>query len=114
MAAVEVMLTATDLLQVFVGDFFTWEHDQVQDWDLGFDYTLLCALHPSQRGNWAAAWARYLGQPGARLACLAFPLNSDRETGPPWPLTVQLYRDLLEAQGGLARQQSVCAFATLG
>ena len=25
-----------------------------------YDYTFMCALHPDMRGDWAAAWARYI------------------------------------------------------
>lgn len=86
-------------LQVFVGDFFKWQHESVPSWDVGYDYTFMCALHPTMRPDWAAAWARYLAQPGSQLVCLAFPLNSDSETGPPWAVTVQQYKDLLRPHG---------------
>jgi hypothetical protein len=64
---------------------------------VGFDYTFLCALHPSMRADWASAWARALA-PGAALVTLIFPVD-EREGGPPWAVTPQLYKDLLLPQG---------------
>ncbi|EFN58584.1 hypothetical protein CHLNCDRAFT_140753 [Chlorella variabilis] len=91
--------------QVFVGDFFKWQHESVPSWDVGYDYTFMCALHPTMRPDWAAAWARYLAQPGSQLVCLAFPLNSDSETGPPWAVTVQQYKDLLRPHGFVCERE---------
>lgn len=56
------------------------------------------ALHPGMRADWAASWARLL-RPGATLACLAFPIDPERGTGPPWPVTPQQYKDLLLPAG---------------
>lgn len=52
------------------------------------------------RRDWAAAWARAL-RPGAELVCLAFPIGGKDgvETGPPWPVQPQQYKDLLLPQG---------------
>ena len=71
----------------------------------GYDYTFMCALHPDMRPDWAAAWARFL-KPGGTLACLVFPVDSERQTGPPWPVTPEIYEDLLSKHGGLARSVS--------
>ena len=68
----------------------------------------LCALHPSMRARWAPAWARLL-RPGGELVTLMFPLPpaagdggaAAPEAGPPWPLTPQLYRDLLLNSGAM-------------
>ena len=76
----------------------------------------LCALHPSMRAGWAPAWARLL-KPGGELITLMFPLplapgtaadtagggegGETKEEGPPWPLTPQLYRELLLPNGAL-------------
>jgi hypothetical protein len=50
------------------------------------------------RQDWAAGWARYL-QPGANLVCLAFPIDPERQTGPPWPVDVATYKQLLLPHG---------------
>ena len=54
------------------------------------------------RQDWAAGWARHL-QPGAKLVCLAFPIDPERQTGPPWPVDVATYKQLLlpHGEGGL-------------
>lgn len=77
------------------GDFFKWQSEA--PFEGGYDYTFFCALHPTMRQDWAAAWARHL-KPDALLVCLAFPLNHTQE-GPPWPVTVDDYKKLLLPQG---------------
>ncbi|ORZ17892.1 S-adenosyl-L-methionine-dependent methyltransferase [Absidia repens] len=55
---------------------------------LGYDYTMLCALPPILREDWAARYAEII-KPGGVLICLMFPLV-EKEGGPPYALTVQL------------------------
>lgn len=91
--------------QVYAGDFFKWQHHSTSSWDVGFDYTFMCALHPDMRSNWAAAWARHLG-PGGLLICLAFPVvPDDGQQGPPWPVSVELYKQLLLPQGFVCERE---------
>ncbi|GBF87306.1 thiol methyltransferase [Raphidocelis subcapitata] len=82
------------------GDFFTYSDDVVPAFDAGYDYTMLCALHPSMRPAWAAAWARLL-RPGGHLVTMVYPVDSSLESrpGPPWPVTPGLYKDLLLPAG---------------
>ena len=62
------------------------------------------------RARWAPAWARLI-RPGGELVTLMFPLPpadggaAMPDTGPPWPLTPELYRDLLlnSGAGNLSR-----------
>ena len=77
------------------GDFFSYA-DPGGAFDLGYDYTFLCALHPSMRKDWATAWGKHL-KPGGELITLIFPVDPSREgvEGPPWPVTPELYKDLL-------------------
>lgn len=60
----------------------------------------LCAMHPNQRRDWAATWAKLI-QPGGILATLIFPVDPSRDpdVGPPFPLTPDLYRQLLPPAG---------------
>ncbi|KAL4790419.1 S-adenosyl-L-methionine-dependent methyltransferase [Aspergillus venezuelensis] len=52
--------------------------------DLIYDYTFLCALHPSRRHDWAERMADLL-RPGGFLVCLEFPMYKDpKAPGPPW------------------------------
>lgn len=57
-------------------------------------------MHPSQRSAWAAGWARAL-KPGGLLLALVFPVDSnmDPNMGPPYPVTPQLYEQLLGPAG---------------
>ncbi|PRW56054.1 thiol methyltransferase 2 [Chlorella sorokiniana] len=91
-------LSAAELgkAEVHTGDFFKWQHPTHPAWDVAYDYTFFCALHPAMRRDWAAAYARYLA-PGALLACLAFPIvpAGEHPTGPPWPVKPQDYKDVL-------------------
>jgi hypothetical protein len=86
------------------GDFFNYK-DAGGLFDIGYDYTFLCALHPDMRTAWAAGWGRHLS-PGATLVTLIYPVDPSREgtPGPPWPVTPELYQQLLLPAGGLLRR----------
>ncbi len=60
-----------------------------------------CAMDPPSRAQWAAHWSRHLA-PGALLVTLVFPImpDADPNVGPPFPISPQLYRELLEPHGG--------------
>ncbi|KAF2279102.1 S-adenosyl-L-methionine-dependent methyltransferase [Westerdykella ornata] len=85
------------------GDFFDndWVAqlpDRDRKFDLIYDYTFLCALHPSMRRLWARRMAELL-KPGGLLVCLEFPLWKDlKAEGPPWGLK-DVYWDLLACGG---------------
>ena len=61
----------------------------------------LCALQPKDRKAWAQRY-RTLIKPGGQLATLMFPVDAsrDREQGPPFPVTPELYSELLTPEGG--------------
>ncbi|KAJ5579967.1 uncharacterized protein N7459_005952 [Penicillium hispanicum] len=74
------------------GDFFSSQWalkssvDHSTKFDVIYDYTFLCALHPEQRKSWAKSMARAV-KPGGLLICLEFPMyKSPRLPGPPWGL----------------------------
>lgn len=76
-----------------------WLQDRaVGSFDFGYDYTFFCALHPSMRAEWAAAWRRNL-KPGAHLATMMFPIEEEGRQGPPWPVSVEAYTKALEPEG---------------
>lgn len=83
-----------DQVDYVVGDFFTHEPDEL--FDLVWDYTFLCALPPDLRRAWSDHTARLL-KPGATLATLVFPIFDapDNYEGPPWPMSLDLVRDLV-------------------
>jgi hypothetical protein len=59
-----------------------------------FRISFLCALPPILRQDWAAAYTR-LSSPSALLITLQFPLDGDRDGGPPYSVSEQLYQELL-------------------
>lgn len=61
------------------------------------------------RRDWAAGYARHLA-PGALLACLAFPITpaGEHQTGPPWPVKPQDYKDVLLPLGESVLQAGNC------
>ncbi|KAL5343823.1 S-adenosyl-L-methionine-dependent methyltransferase [Aspergillus crustosus] len=77
--------------QFLQGDFFDSEADWVKTvgggvFDVVYDYTFLCALHPGLRPQWAKRMAELL-RPGGLLICLEFPMYKDPALpGPPWGL----------------------------
>ncbi|RAK84922.1 thiopurine S-methyltransferase family protein [Aspergillus costaricaensis CBS 115574] len=90
-------------VKFIAGDFFSseWESEALRDgekFDLIYDYTFLCALHPSVRQKWAERMSHLL-HPGGLLVCLEFPMYKDPSLpGPPWGLK-GVHWDLL-ARGG--------------
>ena len=47
------------------------------------------------RKDWGPSWHRIL-RPGGLLITLIFPVEDDQDrVGPPWPVTPELYKDLL-------------------
>ncbi|KZF23609.1 thiopurine S-methyltransferase family protein [Xylona heveae TC161] len=88
----------------FQGDFFKsdWSdpltNNGAEKFDLVYDYTFLCALHPCSRPQWANRMGQLTRSDGY-LVCLEFPLFKDPAlTGPPWGLN-GVYWDLL-VRGG--------------
>ncbi|GAX79709.1 hypothetical protein CEUSTIGMA_g7150.t1 [Chlamydomonas eustigma] len=89
----------TAACHLHVGDFYKWQPES-GPYDVGYDYTFCCAMHPSQREDWAVTWSRLI-KPGGTLITLIFPVDSSRDpdVGPPFPLTPELYHKLLPAAG---------------
>ena len=92
-------------VEMVQGDFFAFQYPDGPA-DLGYDYTFCCALHPTMLEHWAQTWARHI-RPGGRLVALIFPVDPTRTTGPPWAVTTDQYKALLEPQGE-ARGEAVC------
>ena len=81
---------------VLLGDFFdsTQAWSTRQKYDLVYDYTFLCALHPSRRQDWARRMVEVTTDDGV-LITLQHPLHAKHEGGPPFSLTPEIYDDLL-------------------
>ncbi|EAS30608.3 thiol methyltransferase [Coccidioides immitis RS] len=68
-------------------DFFKSGWEGMIKFDVIYDYTFLCALHPSMRRQWASRMVDLLS-PTGQVVCLEFPLWKDPSLpGPPWGLT---------------------------
>ncbi|KAL4924492.1 S-adenosyl-L-methionine-dependent methyltransferase [Aspergillus undulatus] len=94
-------------VQFLEGDFFSadWLEGAEVDgdgdkFDLIYDYTFLCALHPSRRKQWAERMVELL-RPGGLLVCLEFPMYKDPTLpGPPWGVRGVLWELLAGGEEG--------------
>ncbi|KAF9165248.1 hypothetical protein DFQ26_000406 [Actinomortierella ambigua] len=77
-----------------VADFFTHEAPE-GGYSLIYDYTFFCAIDPSLRAAWAKKMAEVIPSGGV-LITLIFPLRAPDEKGPPFYVTVDAYRSLLQ------------------
>ncbi|KAL6769478.1 hypothetical protein ACKKBG_A31170 [Auxenochlorella protothecoides x Auxenochlorella symbiontica] len=89
---------SVDTSQCYVetGDFFKWKDPA--GFDVGYDYTFLCAMHPTMREDWAKAWHGHLS-PGGKLITLIFPINPAADPGPPWYIHADMCKELLIPAG---------------
>ncbi|THC90684.1 hypothetical protein EYZ11_009859 [Aspergillus tanneri] len=77
---------ATGEVTFIEGDFFQSDWETEGQFDLIYDYTFLCALHPSMRPRWASRMGELIS-PIGMLVCLEFPMYQDPKLpGPPWGL----------------------------
>lgn len=91
----EMQSPAASKIEIVCTDFFVYTpHEK---FDFVWDVTFLCALIPSVRGAWAKQHAALL-KPGGTLLTCVFPI-CDKVGGPPYALTVELVRSLLEPEG---------------
>ena len=58
----------------------------------------LCALPPEQREDWARGWARLIAT-GGELVTMMFPVDPEKEGGPPYAVSPELYTELLTPVG---------------
>jgi SAM-dependent methyltransferase len=82
-------------------DFFSnaWNTAGDGKFDLIYDYTFFCALHPSLRPKIAARYQELLARNG-RLICLEFPSNKPPSTGgPPYAMPEKVYLGYLRRPG---------------
>ena len=75
--------------------------------DLIYDYVFFCALPPVLRERWGSAMSTLLKNGHGRLLTLMFPVlqNAEKTKGPPYPVTVDDYRTVLESRGVLMESQ---------
>lgn len=106
----ELAPTAVTCAQEFLGDSYenatVVQGDFLADpirmqYDIGYDYTFFCALHPDMRDSWAKSWSQTICTNG-HLLTLIFPVlpeASRGQTGPPWPVWPEMYSEYLEKYG---------------
>ncbi|CDZ96647.1 TPMT family [Phaffia rhodozyma] len=69
--------------------------------EIAWDLTFFCALHPSQREAWAKRYTTLLSSnPRALLVTLCFPIDGNRLGGPPWSVSVEAYEAVLSGNLG--------------
>lgn len=81
--------------EIRLKNFF--EIEMEGDVDLMYDYTFLCALPPNWREKWAEKTSKLI-KSGGILLTLMYPLDG-REGGPPFNLSVEIYKNLLIPKG---------------
>jgi len=112
-------------IQLKLGDFFEpcnkWNHyctmntEGIQDqpngqielnhlFDFIYDYTFFCALPPTLRDRWGQRMSALLKPKSGRLLTIMYPVDRLDRTGkelrgPPFPVTVDDYRRVLEPHG---------------
>eukprot|EP00242_Pyramimonas_sp_CCMP2087_P009158 CAMPEP_0198206694 /NCGR_PEP_ID=MMETSP1445-20131203/10226_1 /TAXON_ID=36898 /ORGANISM="Pyramimonas sp., Strain CCMP2087" /LENGTH=242 /DNA_ID=CAMNT_0043879475 /DNA_START=238 /DNA_END=966 /DNA_ORIENTATION=- len=84
----------SDKAKVVEGDFFKF----ADTFDVGYDYTFFCALHPTMRADWAVTWGRLI-KPGGMLVTLIFPVDPPRDDGPPFCVHPDNYTAVLPPNG---------------
>eukprot|EP00818_Percolomonas_sp_WS_P003910 CAMPEP_0117442252 /NCGR_PEP_ID=MMETSP0759-20121206/4055_1 /TAXON_ID=63605 /ORGANISM="Percolomonas cosmopolitus, Strain WS" /LENGTH=245 /DNA_ID=CAMNT_0005234133 /DNA_START=25 /DNA_END=762 /DNA_ORIENTATION=+ len=89
-------------------DFFKLHERFGGQVDLIWDYTFLCALHPSMRGDWASEMIKLVRQ-GGYLLTMVFPIKqySSDPNSPPYPFTVSTVKELLGDSFELVHDEKV-------
>lgn len=77
-------------------DFFNFDlPSDGKKFILAYDYTFFCAIPPAMREAWGKRYAELVSTGGV-LLCLIFPIDGDRAGGPPYSVSADAYRAVLE------------------
>jgi len=87
-------------LQFIEGDFFKYEVPESDRFDFGFDYTFFCAIPPSHRADWGSQMRALIKQ-GGLLVTLMWPIDGERDDGPPFSVSEAAYTDALKVKEGM-------------
>ncbi|KAF8632882.1 hypothetical protein AX17_004728 [Amanita inopinata Kibby_2008] len=68
--------------------------NEVDKYDLIYDYTFFVAIPPSRRPEWARQMINLI-RPGGYLICVVFPIEPEKDYGPPWTVRPHHYTELL-------------------
>jgi methyl halide transferase len=91
----DVCKSSVHFLQTSFFDLPT--HQEEDLFDFIYDYTFMCALHPSLRTEWAKKMSALL-KPGGQLCTLIYPIMP-RDGGPPYEVSTSLYQSTLLPEG---------------
>ncbi|GAA5829397.1 hypothetical protein JCM11251_005034 [Rhodosporidiobolus azoricus] len=69
--------------RTLAADFFNFDLTSPSSFSAAYDFTVFCALPPALREKWGKRYAEVV-RPGGVLIALAFPLDGDRQGGPPY------------------------------
>ncbi|KAJ1724147.1 hypothetical protein LPJ53_001544 [Coemansia erecta] len=78
-------------------DFFNFDVPEGK-YQVAYDYTFFCALHPSMRAKWGERYGEIISS-GGHLIALMFPLDKlpeNRDVGPPFLLSEEDYHKVLD------------------
>ncbi|GAA5898962.1 uncharacterized protein JCM6883_003487 [Sporobolomyces salmoneus] len=77
-------------------DFFSFPLSTPQPFSLAYDFTFFCAIPPDWRRKWGDRYAELI-RTGGVLITLEYPLDGDREGGPPFSVSEEAYEEVLTA-----------------
>lgn len=93
---------ARDRCEFKQANFF--EYNDGKKFTVIYDYTFLCALPPLQRPAWAAKMKELLEPETGLAITLIYPLSSTKVGGPPFAMSFDLLKSLLEPLGFVAER----------
>lgn len=85
-----------------LASFFDLSSEPSDQFHFIYDYTFLCALDPSLRNTWAQKMSELLVS-GGELLTIIYPI-CDKEGGPPFSVSLELYKEILESNGFICLQ----------
>lgn len=84
--------------QIIQGDFYSEEHLSGQ-FGLIYDYTFFCAMPLDIRPKWAQRMMQLVAKGGILVTAMYPMFKLPEEGGPPFGVSVEIYRELLEKDG---------------
>ena len=87
------------------GNFFDEHKINFGHYDLIFDCTFLCAIHPDAYIKWSEEMAKLIKK-GGELVTLIYPINKKILTGPPYPMSTELVSGLLSSNFDLVSMRN--------
>ena len=79
------------------GNFFDEHKINAGQYDLIFDCTFLCAIHPDAYAKWSAEMSKLIKK-GGELVTLIYSIGKSAPGGPPYPMSTELVSSLLSVQ----------------